>query len=176
MRRGFTLIELLVVVAIIGMLSSVVLAALGEARASARDAKRYSDLRQIATALELYYQENGAYPIQTLYRGTTPGCYNTSANPSGPTIPGLTDRYISSIPQDPRWIPNNYCYLYASNSDGSQYKLLAYNTVETGNANTSGGVSPTDPRSRYFGCASPPSTNNLDASFGIASDISMACW
>jgi len=166
MKRGFTLIELLVVVAIIGMLSSVVLASLNTARSSARDSKRFTDLRQIATALELYYQDEGHYPIQTLYRGTTPGCYQTSANPTGPTIPGLTSDYISSIPEDPRWVPNNYCYLYASNSTGSGYKLLAYNTVE-------GGIVPiTDPKSRYFGCVGA----TAEASYGIASDESMACW
>ena len=167
MKRGFTLIELLVVVAIIGMLSSVVLSSLNTARSSTRDSRRYTDLKQIANALELYYQENGRYPIQTLYRGTTPGCYNTPSNPTGPTIPGLTSRYIPSIPQDPRWIPNNYCYLYASNSTGSEYKLLAYNTVE-------GGLVPvTDPKSRYFGCSSGAVA---EASYGIASNQSMACW
>lgn len=59
--KGFTLIELLVVIAIIGILSSVVLASLSAARMKARDAKRISDLGQIATALELYNDANGAY-------------------------------------------------------------------------------------------------------------------
>ena len=56
-KKGFTLIELLVVIAIIGMLSSVVLASLNSARAKGRDAKRLADLRAIATALELYYND-----------------------------------------------------------------------------------------------------------------------
>ena len=61
-QNGFTLIELLVVVAIIGILSSVVLASLNTARMKARDALRKEQLRQISTALEFYYDAYGVYP------------------------------------------------------------------------------------------------------------------
>ncbi len=61
-RRGFTLIEILVVIAIIGILSSVVLASLATSRAKARDAKRVADIDEVRKALELYYDSNGAYP------------------------------------------------------------------------------------------------------------------
>ena len=54
-KKGFTLIELLVVIAVIGMLASIVLVSLGPARTRSRDAKRQSDIRQIGTAMELYY-------------------------------------------------------------------------------------------------------------------------
>ncbi|MEK9195329.1 MAG: prepilin-type N-terminal cleavage/methylation domain-containing protein, partial [Patescibacteria group bacterium] len=52
---GFTLIELLVVIAIIGVLASVVLASVNSARAKARDARKIADIRQISTALQLFF-------------------------------------------------------------------------------------------------------------------------
>lgn len=59
---GFTLIELLVVIAIIGILAAVVLVSLNSARAKSRDAKRLSDIRQIQTSFELFYNDNTSYP------------------------------------------------------------------------------------------------------------------
>ena len=61
-QKGFTLIELLVVIAIIGLLASVVLLALNSARSKSRDAKRLADVRQIVSALELFYNEFNGYP------------------------------------------------------------------------------------------------------------------
>jgi prepilin-type N-terminal cleavage/methylation domain-containing protein len=60
--RGFTLIELLVVIAIISLLSSVIMVSINNARIRARDARRMSDLKEIKTALELYYNAKGYYP------------------------------------------------------------------------------------------------------------------
>ncbi len=60
--KGFTLIELLVVVSLIGILATLVLANLNAARQRGRDAKRKSALRNIETALRLYYNDQGVYP------------------------------------------------------------------------------------------------------------------
>jgi len=61
---GFTLIELLVVIAIIGLLSSLAVVSLNSARQKARDARRVSDVRQLATLLELE-NTGGAAAIAT---------------------------------------------------------------------------------------------------------------
>jgi len=53
--KGFTLIEMLVVIAIIGLLSSVVLVALGPSRNKAKDARIISDLNQMRVLVEASY-------------------------------------------------------------------------------------------------------------------------
>ncbi|MEI6058039.1 MAG: prepilin-type N-terminal cleavage/methylation domain-containing protein [bacterium] len=61
-QKGFTLIELMVVIAIIGLLSSVVLASLTSARAGARDAQRQEEAIQMRNALALYQLDNNGFP------------------------------------------------------------------------------------------------------------------
>jgi type II secretion system protein G len=90
--RGFTLIELLVVIAIIGLLASVVLASLSSARVKARDATRVAQIREIATALELYASDhNGQYPnISVTICESNPSWYaslQTALAPYMPKIP-----------------------------------------------------------------------------------------
>ncbi len=83
--RGFTLIELLVVIAIIGLLSSIVLVAVYNARAKGRDAKRVGDMSRMVTAFELFYNTNRGYPAAT-----------------GNGIPAdMTPAFIASQPESP---------------------------------------------------------------------------
>ena len=64
MRKKFTLIELLVVVAIIGILSSMLLPSLSEARNKGKIAVCISNLKQIGIANHSYSSdENGGFPI-----------------------------------------------------------------------------------------------------------------
>ena len=147
--KGFTLIELLVVIAIIGLLASIVLVSLNTARQKARDSRRLSDIRQVAIALELYYDNNNnAYP-------TVIGC--TAANWSGTMATALqTNGYMTVVPLDPM---NNatYFYAYSSPTPSASYVLKgrlevttnpAYNSDVDGDSlscTTANGASCNDP-------------------------------
>lgn len=130
--KGFTLIELLVVIAIIGLLSSIVLASLNSARAKARDAKRASDLDSLRTALELYYSTNNSYPGPISYRSQCAG-WNSLVSVPSDVIPGLIPTYLPQMPADPAMViaSNQNCYIYISN--GTSYKILDYNIVDSPN-------------------------------------------
>ena len=112
--KGFTLIELLVVIAIIGVLSTLAVIALGSARSKARDSKRLADIKQISTALELYYSENNTYP-----EIITPG--NSLTSPDG-----FTD-YMKKIPSNPTPRTDGGCpdkdYSYAYITASNKYAL-----------------------------------------------------
>lgn len=118
--RGFTLIELLVVIAIIGLLSSVVLASLNTARMKSRDAKRMSDLKELSTAIELFYDAAGTYPREGCNPDTS--ATGSSGCPNPPTnnewrMNGLAathyshniTEFIPVVPLDPL---NNSTYYY----------------------------------------------------------------
>lgn len=113
-KSGFTLIELLIVIAIIGIISTLAVVALGNVRAKARDSKRVADLKQIGTALELYYSDNGNYPVVI-----TPG--NSLKSPDEALV------YMATIPSNPTPRDDGECsgldYVYRFNSSANSYNL-----------------------------------------------------
>jgi type II secretion system protein G len=127
-RKSFTLIELLVVIAIIGLLSSIVLVSLNGVRARARDSIRMSTLKELQKAVELYYADNGSYPLSCTGSGQWGSHAPNFGNCDTNYIVGLSN-YIATLPIDPKWDTGSVGYLYRS--DGTNYTILAHVSMET---------------------------------------------
>src|SRR3989338_3450008 len=128
-KYGFTLIELLVVVAIIGLLSSVIFASLDSARAKARDTRRIVDLKQLQTALELDYNDNGKYPGAVLsgsrHHKSSVCVGNSPLNASyalwtaaNVFDASFTNSYMKVLPADPLGDCYTYILLYGGAATG----------------------------------------------------------
>ncbi|MFZ5932786.1 MAG: type II secretion system protein [Patescibacteria group bacterium] len=128
LQKGFTLIELLVAISIIAIISTVLLANFNAARERGRDAQRKSDLRNIQTALRVYYNDYGAYPahgtganagkIVACGQSTPPGPF-TCEYGSAWTADGKT--IMSTLPEDPL---SSQAYAY-NQIDLDNYTLTA---------------------------------------------------
>ncbi|MDP7033006.1 MAG: type II secretion system protein [Planctomycetota bacterium] len=72
-RRGFTLIELMVVIGIIGLIGSMILAAITSAKFKANEAVCISNLKQIHVAMMSYVTNNNGYLPHTDADSGAPG-------------------------------------------------------------------------------------------------------
>lgn len=110
-REGFSLLELLIVMAVLALLTMLVAGNYVTSLKKGRDAQRKADLQSIQKALELYYEDNKSYPINSL---PNPFCH-----PNG----CATEQYMANFPTDPQ----GYTYYYNS-TDGSYYRI--YSCIE----------------------------------------------
>ncbi|MCW1892254.1 MAG: type II secretion system GspH family protein [Candidatus Uhrbacteria bacterium] len=130
---GFTLIELLVVIAIIGLLATLAVVSFGNARLKARDARRYSDVKQIMTAMQLYKDATGSFPnpatlgcpasaslgFYCLGHGDAGTCWGSGQH--GCTVlDNALKPYLPKIPDDPENNTANAgdAYLYSFDGTG----------------------------------------------------------
>ncbi|HAT03270.1 MAG TPA: hypothetical protein DCS29_00625 [Candidatus Magasanikbacteria bacterium] len=127
-KKGFTLIELLVVIAIIGLLSTLAVVALGSARKKANDSKRLADVKQVQTALELYYTDNNSYPTTTAQVNLGTGNY-TCLGSSGFGASGCASPYMGLVPAG----PGSAEYYTYNSSAGTDYVITAVLEVGAGN-------------------------------------------
>ena len=117
-RLGFTLIELLVVIAIIGVLASIVLAALNNARQNARLAKAQGEVDQIMKAIAMLETDTNQWPGHTTILDISSAVsgneiFDLSVPEAGlvatdGSFPNWGGPYLSMIPVD-SW-GNNYFF------------------------------------------------------------------
>ncbi|MEK7630249.1 MAG: type II secretion system protein [Patescibacteria group bacterium] len=98
-QYGFTLIEMLIVIAVIGILSSVLLTALGPARDKAKDSRIVQEVNQVRNLAETMYS-NGSYnSLEEISDGTLINNPSLKALADDITTQGGALRIIKSTPQ-----------------------------------------------------------------------------
>ena len=114
-EEGFTLVELMIVIIILAILTAIAVPSYMVLRNRARVAAAQSEMKNIATALEMYNADQDAYP--------TGDATAMIAALQGPSVGG-GDPYMSPVPANDPW---GNPYVYTSN--GTTYTLSCTSTT-----------------------------------------------
>jgi type II secretion system protein G len=115
---GFTFIELMVVIAIMGVLAALITGNYLSSLKRGRDARRKGDLEQVQRALEMYYEDNSAYPLTANFIFGTRFYDDSDGN--GSYDASKDQLYMDRVPNDPT-SSRTYWYI----STGTDYTLYA---------------------------------------------------
>ena len=122
---GFTLVELLISLTVVGILGGLLVSVINPARLGmrTRDSNRITDLNKIRTALELYFTDNRAYPVQSSFVRASSLSLTGYYNGSLPVDPKGYTAVFSSCPTVAN--PVTFDYSYRTNAAGSLYVIIA---------------------------------------------------
>lgn len=125
--KGFTLIELMVVIAIISLLSSIVLAYIKTSREKAMIQKTVSEMKSLQTALELYRNQFGVYPILSSYPYFVDDAPQLAYGGLDDFVQNslIANKFLTKIPHSPLY-PNN-CGEYDCQNSGYFLGYSTYN-------------------------------------------------
>jgi len=131
-KKAFTLIELLLVMILLSILTIALLGNYFSSLKKGKDARRKGELNQMQKALEIYYEDNGTYPIVTDNDIFGKKLCSTEFCTAADKV------YMIQTPQDPS---SGYTYVYrpepttAPSSSSSYFYLYSYieNDQDIGN-------------------------------------------
>jgi type II secretion system protein G len=109
-QSGFTIVELLIVIIVIGILAALVLVTFTGVQQKARNTERSTDVKAIASHLEVYNAQQGYYPTS----GQLTANDGSVATWVGSNLKGLDKEAL----RDPK---GSVYYLNAGNADAQHY-------------------------------------------------------
>jgi len=117
-QYGFTIVELLIVIVVIAILAAISIVAYNGVQQRGRDSQRKADLQAISKAVELFYVDNGRYPM-----GGTSWCTQISNTANGykSGFQGAIAPYLAKISYDPKFEGTSKGYFYRKVTDDSYY-------------------------------------------------------
>ena len=130
-KSGFGFLKVFVITLIIIGLTIIIVKTIIGGETGLRDAERLSDIRRVRNALQLYYLDQGKYPINNIPQGLGGKCLDNS--PQGLNESCGQVVYMKIVPTAPLPRTEGVCgqennfydqdYTYFAQSDGSSYAI-----------------------------------------------------